>query len=962
MKRICSIETDMNSYEIDSEDPTERLFAANPLLGNKILSEKRKENLYTITKKYIDQKLREPRIEFPLRAKMQIALAVITYAKEWDSGDESGFWKYITTQFGYRDGTNQLRDILCNCVREATVKNRRWFISSEKRYQYKSTIVVHALTTKKSWMLMYDFLFDFYKTNMKWTYIEDDPIIERMVMALRNKLNTGDEVDDDRVEISAKVYSFQEGICKLIIYRTGYATKLIHHMLRRIDGIINHTETPAQLYVDVLCDQWFESKLKRAREDRKYESSVSVVRSVAIDYTRIRPAYILQNETDVIILFPDIRLKKTEFEKVELLVYTGDVNVDVRSLSYYGNELGKTLHGFHVDVNKCLQRGDGTLHIRIVLSCDDEEIYDSGDTLYREYLCFSNTKECDACEKGSYSFFTSERNAFEFIGGEVSDIDAGSQWKSYFVRLGEKFVVKYDDRIIALDRSDGSSDSGIRVIPPASDTGTVFTKKGHKYRIVAKEAGVLLILGDQEEMRKYAVSMNAKRLGLGGIVPETSGGSFVYTIPLQTAEDQTCDFQIVDLEKDRVISRFAVRVIPGFSVKFNRDFYFSSEDFEEAHVTVESLHGSKRYEMNSNDEMVSFPYDDGSVEIKIPMVYVRNHEGQKWNRGYTAWIKQIKQDEKIYITMPEGCSCNMKLGTVDITEETKECFDYGNAVLAYSRELDSKWVDLVLTISKDRAIQKYNIGRISLTEQFAGEVRFDYHDSTLFWNKGMGFIGNPNGQFKLRIEAAEGFKEYPLNLNDEVIIGTSELAVNEYRYSIVKESENIFLGDETILDEGTLFIGDKNELRFNQHVIAITNITFEEGGDLRSVDIRNTYIDRIEYKGIQFVDSEERECPVYSGVMFFMGQSMRHHVFSSEDKISEKGFQLYKINPVKIVFINDHTLSITNEDGDGIYYYRCFDKLSVENRYYLTDREPTIGNQSYYYLADLFTYRKDRMK
>lgn len=65
---------------------------------------------------------------------------------------------------------------------------------------------------------------------------------------------------------------------------------------------------------------------------------------------------------------------------------------------------------------------------------------------------------------------------------------------------------------------------------------------------------------------------------------------------------------------------------------------------------------------------------------------------------------------------------------------------------------------------------------------------------------------------------------------------------------------------------------------------------------------------------------------------------------------------------MKIVFINDHTLSITNEDGDGIYYYRYFDKLLVENRYYLTDREPTIDNQSYYYLADLFTYRKDRMK
>ena len=100
---------------------------------------------------------------------------------------------------------------------------------------------------------------------------------------------------------------------------------------------------------------------------------------------------------------------------------------------------------------------------------------------------------------------------------------------------------------------------------------------------------------------------------------------------------------------------------------------------------------------------------------------------------------------------------------------------------------------------------------------------------------------------------------------------------------------------------------------------------------------------------------------MHSGVMFFMGQSMRHHVFSFEDMISEKGFQLYKINPVKIVFINDHTLSITNEDGDGIYYYRYFDKSSRENRYFITDREPTIDKQRYYYLADLYTYRKTRV-
>ena len=107
--------------------------------------------------------------------------------------------------------------------------------------------------------------------------------------------------------------------------------------------------------------------------------------------------------------------------------------------------------------------------------------------------------------------------------------------------------------------------------------------------------------------------------------------------------------------------------------------------------------------------------------------------------------------------------------------------------------------------------------------------------------------------------------------------------------------------------------------------------------------------------------SEDRECPVYSGVMFFMGRSMRHHDFSFTEEYSEKGFQLYKINPVRIVFINEHTLSITNQDDDGIYYYRFFDKYSMENRYAITAREPTARNKNTYYLADLYTYRKERI-
>ena len=962
-QRFETVEDDMQTYEIESEDWIDRVFAENPLIGNKNLSEKTKENLYTITKGYIDRRLQDSQSELSLKAKMEITLAIITFAKEWDIGDESGFWKYITTQFGYRDETNQLRGILSDCVLEATVKNRRWFISSATGYQYKSTIVVHALTTRRSWLLLYDFLFDFYKNNMEWNYIEGDPIIARMVTALRSKLIARDEAGDDSLEISTKVYSFQEGIRKLIIYRTGYAIKIIHHMLRRIDNIINHKEETVKMYVDVLCDQWFEGKLKKTREEKNRDSRTSVKRSVAIDYTRIRPVYELQDETTVFITVPDIRLKKTEFGKVELQVFIGNVNVENRHLSFYGNELGKTLKGFNIDINKCLRRGDGTLNVRFILSCDDEEIYNSEDTLFRNCLCFSNTRECDIheCEKGAYSFFA-VGGSFDFLCSDVSDIDAGNQWKSVFAILKQGFLVKYDDQIMAYDRADETSAGGIRVVYPSSNTGMVFVKNGRKYSIVSKESDILLIIDDKANLRKCAVTMNSSRLDLDKIIPETTEKGLIYTIPLQIAEDNTCDFQVFDFEKNRIISKDSVKVITDISARFNRGFYYTDDDFKGAYINIVRSQRIKKFEINSNDDVISFPYDDGNIEIKIPRVFVRNNEGQKWDRGYTVWIKEIKQDEKIYITLPASCSYSMRVGDVEITEESKGRLDFGNAVFAYSNGYGSEWIDIVLKLSKGHLIQEYIIGRISLTERFAGKVCFDYHDNTLFWNRGQGFIGNLNSKLKLRLETEEGFKDFPINIEDEVIISNPALEVNEYRCSIVKESENIFWGDETILYEGSIFIGDQNELRFTNSMIEITNITYEEGDVLRNVEIKNTYIDQIEFQGIQFVYSEDRECPVYRGVMFYMGQSMKHHEFSFDEKLSDKGFQLYKINPVKIVFINEHTLSITNEEDDGIYYYRYYDKIGLDTHYAITDREPTFRTQSTYYLADLYLFRKERIE
>ena len=957
-----SIEEDMLQREAPSDDWIDRLFAEMPLLGNAILSEDKQDELYTSAKECVDKRLNDIHVNLSLQEEMVIALAVINYAKNWDVGDESGFWKYITSQFGYRDETNQLRGILCDCVLNATRKNHRLFISTSSGYQYKSTIVVHALTTQKTWMLFFDFLFDFYKTNLQWTYIQDDPIITRMVLALRNKLAAEEGISDDNIKISTKVYSFQEGISKLIIYRTGYAIKLVNYILSRIDNNRNHTSKPSEYYIDYLCDQWIERKIKTASDDKKSGIKSVSHRTVATDYTKIRPCYSLRDETNVLVSLPDIRLRKYEFEKVELNVYVGNTIIENRVLSFYGNELGKTLNGFDIDVSTCIRRGDGTLKIRIEIYCDDEKIYDSGEDLYREILCFYHDKECDVrdCKRSSYSFFTTKNVALDFVGAEVSEIDASDYWAAYFVRLGQEFLVKNEERILAYDNSDDSSENGIRVVYPLSESDILFVKNGQRFDVITRESSVFIIIDNKVDIKKYSIIMNGNPVSVNEIIPEKTDKGNVYEVQLKVDIDQICIFQIIDLEKGRTVSNRSIKLIPGMTVEFNRNFYFSNEDFDNAYVKVCDSLGLKEYDFFSNDDLISYTYNGGCVEIRIPRVIVRDSFGDKWSPDYCAWIKDVKQDEKIYVSSAGGVTCSLKLDSTSISQDEKGCFDLGNAVFAYSDIRKTDWISIILVVSQGKCSQEYVIGQLSPVERFINEIQFDFRDNSIYWNRGLGFIGNSMGNFKLRIYTPEKNIDYPLVLENELIVLKTDLPHNVYNCAIIKESENIFLGKETVLFSGTIIIGDKDELRFNNSMIRIVYITYEDDGKLRSVPINKVYIDNIKYFGIQFVDSEDRECPVYSGIMYCLDENNKRHTFAFNNWISEKGHHHYKINPVRIVFINERTLSITDEDGDGIYYYKYFNKSTWTNVYSITDREPNINNQDKYNLADLYTYKKER--
>lgn len=959
---VSIVEKDMIPYD-GAENYIERVYAQNPLIGSEIISEKNLKNLNKITKDYIDKIQKNPSLNIPLKAEMQIALSVINYAKDWDTEDEYGFWKYITSQFGYRDENGQLRNVLCNSVKDALVKNKRWFIITSAGNQYKSSIVVHALTTKKTWMYLCDFLFDFYKTNLNWVYIDDDPMIPRMVYALRNKLRDNDDIQDEDIEISTKIYYFQEGIRKLILNRPKFAIQLLSRMLKRIDMLINHSSCVANTYEEKLCDEWMIHKLQNIAETKNHNVS-GEKRNVAIDYTRIKPIYQLINEDEIKIKFPDVRLMQNDFSKLMLAVYCENTLVEQRCLSYYGNELGKTMTGFVIDLEEYLSKSEShSFNPTVVITCDETEIYNSANILFRNGLVFKNKTEVDmsTCGQGGYSIFLPAQVVLDVVNADISPIKESTSYKGYYVQFNNEFALRINNELIAFDG--GHSNEAPVIISPKGKWLAEYVESGIHYNIVSSKEVIHIISAGTENDKKYRILVNDKVLEWDSLMCEEQNGSKIYKIFLEHQNSDTIILKLLNLASDKLVSRNCVKLISGFQYAFNKPYYFNIDDFSGAKLKIiwdsEQI---KEYPVMTDDRWVQVPYGNGQIEIKVPVIHVTDNTNVSWDGSNVYWIKDIPQECFLEVWHPSECSIDIFVGKQHLDVEVSGKYALGNALYGYPNIMEHERLIVEMHISclNGESVECYELGTIAVREQFKENPRIYIKEDILYWNQGNGFIGDSSGKFFLNIEKKDGTSDsYNINMQDKIISQNVHLPLGQYKFEINKNSGNLFVPNMQNVATGFLQVGDENELRFIDKYIVIDKITFEDGTKSETVEIKKSYIDQIEYLGIQYVDSEERECPVYTGIMYFVNGRGERYNYSTEEKKDKFGHELYKINPVRIVFINDNTLSITNADKDGIYYYRYFDKYKLQNYYQITDRNPVKQNENFYYVADLYFYTKE---
>ena len=165
------------------------------------------------------------------------------------------------------------------------------------------------------------------------------------------------------------------------------------------------------------------------------------------------------------------------------------------------------------------------------------------------------------------------------------------------------------------------------------------------------------------------------------------------------------------------------------------------------------------------------------------------------------------------------------------------------------------------------------------------------------------------------------------------------------------------MAPKLVLAQGDCTIGDLNQIRFKDRVIVIDSITDEFEEQSGHIPIMQCYVEQLVFQGME--ETSEGCCPIYTGTLYTEIHGKRH-TFSSVKQTTKSGKVSMAINPVRIVYINDSVLCITDLDGDGLYYSYYQDSQTKQRVYLLTDVMYTDKTKHRYATADLYSYRVER--
>lgn len=803
-----------------------------------------------------------------------VALVIATKRRE---NDESKLFENI---YRYLLGRQSVEDIptqkayneICKVINHFETQKEIFVLSCFKK-KYYATILGHSFCPLISINSFIDLCWLIYNEDLDQNYVDNDPVLDILTSSMQNKFGVKDSDNDEDIQLGSRVYSLRAGIKGLIFSRPDLLKTLLNDVLLGINSKFNSIPYNQNKYLKILISNWW--KIKEESLGNVIKSRKPRSQNIALSYSQIKVKYIF-SETGINLFIPSIRLGEN-FDYSPIITISNNGNLILQEeLSMYGSGVIMTTRSKEYPLTSLLKDAFNALQVKITHL--DKVIYDSKESLHRDFILFSGSKEVlsDECLPGTYFLYTTD---FSLINHYPEDIGSSGNQNISCVNTKEGEKLQSANRTIFFV-SDNTNRDVYFIAQTKSEIK--YLHNDEEYKIIDGE----LYLDMSPKIKPNSIGLRVD----GQLLKLTNFHSFEYNGRIRYEVGALCDagqsqkLKVFRYDDNLIVCAANFIKFNNITLKYDKDIYY---DNDKGTVIFQTNKYYSKTDFNSSDYEVAIPFKDGELIVNPPILKRRINEGT-WHsrpRANDTWYKSAYNNGSILeIDIPKGKNYLVGFNHKSIEADSNNKYKVGEHIYSYKAGLIE---NVTLFVRTDERC--FLIDRIQFKEKFLEEpIEVNSEIKTIYWEPKF-FIGESNSAFTLKISRNEqAIYESRLSSNSKSY--TMNFEDGKYLVEVILNKRNIFKREDVVMFSKTFVFGSEKTFKYKNKRLKIEmSMYFERANYSR---IRPIYIDNIEYLG------ESENASIYSGRLCLYKNATGTYI--PLDYMYNEKSERIRVNPIRV--------------------------------------------------------------
>lgn len=896
------------------------------LIGEPTLPEEIEADLFGQAQKIFQRILENSKTELNILEEQILVLGIIKIAQTIPFATEqesNALWNYIFHQLSFDSEIVDLKHHalylqVCKLLKKTMNRHNRYFADGGKVYY--NAITLHSLTPEWSVKHFFNILYGFYAKNLNYQYVPMDICYSILVKNISQRWTNIDDVNgksDSAETIDLRVDVISSGLKNLLMYRPNYMAAVCDAIIKNMDTLLKggNLDECHNRWNRVL-QKWFDEKseyekTKMLRAKRRTKSENTIVRQDRIQ------AYYCGTVEDISILIPRIRLPEITQRPIAKLFQCGTL-IHTELLNVFGDSVCYTTYPFQYSLSKETQIDwNLPLSFTVRISCGDQCIYDSNQSIYRDYLLFDlNGKEI-SYRQGMIAdmlLFTDLTTSIDVLdeADSFQQISHVGQLYRISAATAQQILVSGVD-ITSVTQGD----TGIKYYFTHKPTsGVIVEKDSEEYIVFSRTTELTIILPTGSASHHFQVIMDSGYHSLS----EYHTSDDIYTVPLLRATRYCHSIKIKDFQTGKNLLSYNYIILTDFSYQFDKDIYYNQMCAGKVKMRIGGTNSTQDFELEEGQTKIRCPLwnETCCCILEVPKLSAHISNLNAFTLPKYMWYKDIEGGDFLRLSYPPNLNIIPFLGGTQLRSVDKgHTFEIGNHIQSKSNWENELPLELLVT-NKNGLRDEIHFTSIVFEPRFSSDP-IAMIGRKITWNPIESYCGDDGAQFYVQLENDESTDpwHYRTELKRYVIENNFPCIDGIYKYQVYQEgTKSLFTRTEDkLLIEGALMIGNPHRSAFRRKQILLTSVHFwsiQTGGDeVASLQKGGGIVSNIEYVGLSSPDGFEVVIPEYQGTLQFITPDGRYICFN-ENSWSD----LYlHINPIHF-WIYDEKLIVRTASDD----------------------------------------------